>query len=72
MLSEALYIMDKNTERLMVTQLQEEVAAARAEVDAAIAERDKAVAKADAMSAELQELRAYALAHGYQQETEHT
>ena len=82
MLSEALYIMDKNTERLMVTQLQEEVEAARAEVDAVTAERDAAVAEADAMAAErdaavaeadamtaeLQKLRAYAVAHGYHED----
>lgn len=79
MLSEALYIMDKNTERLMVTQLQEEVEAARAEVDAVTAKLDAAVAEADAVAAErdameveLQKFRAYALAHGYQEETEQT
>ena len=36
MLSKELYIMDKNMERLMVSQLQEEVTAAKAERDEAV------------------------------------
>lgn len=72
MLSEALYIMDKNTERLMVTRLQEEVDAVTAERDAAVAEVDTVTAERDAAVAELQKLRAYALAHGYQEEAEQT
>ena len=54
MLSKELYIMDKNMERLMVSQLQEEVTAEKARADkaeekanAAVAERDEAVAKAE-------------------------
>ena len=47
MLSKELYIMDKNMERLMVSQLQEEVTAAKARADAAVAERDKIVAERD-------------------------
>ena len=47
MLSKELYIMDKNMERLMVSQLQEEVTAEQARADAAVAERDKIVAERD-------------------------
>ena len=47
MLSKELYIMDKNMERLMVSQLQEEVTAEKARADAAVAERDKIVAERD-------------------------
>ena len=47
MLSKELYIMDKNMERLMVSQLQEEVTAAKAERDKIVAERDEAVAERD-------------------------
>ncbi|MGN0388258.1 MAG: hypothetical protein ACI4ER_05545, partial [Suilimivivens sp.] len=46
MLSKELYIMDKNMERLMVSQLQEEVTAAKAE-------RDEAVAKANEIATKL-------------------
>lgn len=53
MLSEALYIMDKNTERLMVTELQEEVAAEKA--------------RADAAEVRLQEVLAFAREHGYRE-----
>lgn len=53
----------------MVTQLQKEVEATRAEMDTMAAKLDVAVKEADAMAAELQKLRAYALAHGYQEET---
>ncbi|MGN0167763.1 MAG: hypothetical protein ACI4AB_06965, partial [Acetatifactor sp.] len=47
-----LYIMDKNMERLMVSQLQEEVTAAKAERDKIVAERDEAVAERDEAIAE--------------------
>ena len=47
MLSKELYIMDKNMERLMVSQLQEEVTAAKAERDKIVAERNEAVAERD-------------------------
>ena len=52
MLSKELYIMDKNMERLMVSQLQEEVTAAKAERDKVVAERDEAVAKVHEAEAE--------------------
>ena len=55
MLSKELYIMDKNMERLMVSQLQEEVTAAKAERDKIVAERDEAEAKATAAEAERDE-----------------
>ena len=45
MLSEELYIMDKNMERLMVSELKEEAEQAKSELEAARAERDKAVAE---------------------------
>ena len=45
MLSKELYIMDKNMERLMVSQLQDEVTAAKAERDEVAAERDEAITK---------------------------
>lgn len=51
MLSEELYIMDKNMERMMVTELQQEVDTVKAE-KAATEER-------------LQQVLAYAIAHGY-------
>ena len=64
MFSEALYIMDLNTERLMVTELQEEVdslknavteqATALAEKDSALAEKDSALAEQAKLIAELQ------------------
>ena len=60
MLSKELYIMDKNMERLMVSQLQDEVIAAKAERDEAEAkaniaeaERDEAVAKANEIATKL-------------------
>ena len=40
MLSKELYIMDKNMERLMVSQLQEEVTAEKARADEAEIQRD--------------------------------
>ena len=52
MLSEELYIMGKNMERMMVSELQDEVNALKAE-------RDDAEEK-------FQQLLAYAKAHGYQ------
>lgn len=72
MLSEELYRMDKNTERLMVEELQEEVAAVKAERNALAAKMativDSAEARADLVEAKLKEVHAYALEHGYQQE----
>lgn len=56
MLSEELYIMDKNMERLMVTELQEEVAAVKAQRDAA--------------EAKLQEVLSFAREHGYKDNSE--
>ena len=50
MFSEELYIMDRNTERLMVTELEETVA----EKDSIIAEKDNVIAEKDALIAELQ------------------
>lgn len=58
MLSEELYIMDKNMERMMVTELQQEVDTLKAEADTAKA------AKA-ATEERLQQVLAYAIAHGY-------
>lgn len=78
MLSEELNMMDKNTERLMVEELQEEVAAIKAERDAlatkmaALVDSAEAAAankaRADLAEAKLKEVLAYALEHGYQQE----
>ena len=45
MLSKELYIMDKNMERLMVSQLQEEVTAAKSRADAAEVKAFEAVTK---------------------------
>ena len=45
MLSKELYIMDKNMERLMVSQLQEEVTAEKARADAAEVKASEAVTK---------------------------
>ncbi len=63
MFSEALYILDRNTERLMVDELQEERDEAIAKLDAATAkldgtttERDKATAERDAAYARIAEL----------------
>lgn len=47
MLSEELYIMDKNLERLMVAELQEEVSEAIARRDNAVAAMNEAVAALD-------------------------
>ncbi len=52
MLSEALYIMDRNMERLMVEEMKEEVAYAQAEVKAARAEANAAKTEANAAKAE--------------------
>ncbi|MBO5054804.1 MAG: PD-(D/E)XK nuclease family transposase [Lachnospiraceae bacterium] len=52
MLSEALFIMDKNMERMMVTELQEEVEAVKAERKSLEAERDAAVTERDVAAAE--------------------
>ena len=45
MLSKELYIMDKNMERLMVSQLQDEVSAEKARADAAEVKASEAVTK---------------------------
>lgn len=50
MLSEALYIMDRNMERLMVEEMKEEVANAKAEYRVAV-ERAQAKAKAEIKAA---------------------
>ena len=50
MFSQELYIMDRNTERMMVTELQEKVA----EMGNALAEKDNALAEKDKLIAELQ------------------
>ena len=55
MLSKELYIMDKNMERLMVSQLQEEVTAEKARADAAEVKASEAVTKANAAKAERDE-----------------
>ncbi len=82
MLSEALYIMDKNMERMMVTELQDEVNALMAERNTVIAERDSAMAARDsaiaerdsikaeylAVNAKLQRILEYLKLHGYQDE----
>ncbi len=47
MLSRELYIMDKNMERLMVAQLQEEVNTEKRRADTVTIERDNAVAERD-------------------------
>ena len=82
MLSEALYIMDKNMERMMVTELQEEVSTLKIERDtvkaelnafkseraAAKAELDASKAECDAAKTKLQQVLDFAIAHGYQDE----
>lgn len=52
MLSKELYIMDRNLERLMVEEAQEEAANAKAELDATKAELDVAVVNLDHAVAE--------------------
>ena len=52
MLSEALYIMDRNMERLMVEEMKEEVANAKAEAKAAREEADSAKREANAAKEE--------------------
>ncbi|MGN1180325.1 MAG: PD-(D/E)XK nuclease family transposase [Suilimivivens sp.] len=52
MLSEELYIMDKNMERLMVSELKEEAEQAKAELENAKAEKAKIVAERDSVLAE--------------------
>ena len=57
MFSQELYIMDRNMERLMVTELQEQVAEkdnALAEKDNALAEKDNTIAEQAKLIAELQ------------------
>ncbi len=67
MLSEALYIMDKNMERMMVTDLQEKVDTLKAERDVIIAERDVIMSELDATEIKLQQVLSYARAHGYEE-----
>ena len=52
MLSKELYIMDKNMERLMVAELQEEVIATKAELEKAKAETEKVKADSERLQAE--------------------
>lgn len=77
MLSEALSIMDKNMERMMVTELQEEVEAVRAEkkaleakLNTAVTARDKAAAEKKRLEVKFQEILGYAKAHGYKETSE--
>ena len=72
MLSEELYIMTKNLERMMITDLQDEVNALKAKSDSIEAERDAIEAEKETIKAErdaaekkVQQLLAYAKAHGY-------
>ncbi len=58
MSSEELNMMDRNTERLMVEELQEEVAAIKAE-------RDRVAIRADNAELKLREVLTYAFEHGY-------
>ena len=74
MLSKELYIMDRNEERMMVTELQEEVASAKAEAESAIAERDAVKSAYRSLKDENTSLRdqndkllAWAKEHGYQE-----
>lgn len=69
MLSEALYIMDKNMERMMVTELQEKISTLKVEQDIVKAECDTAKSERDAARAKLQQVLDYAKAHGYQDES---
>lgn len=68
MLSEALYIMDKNMERLMVTELQEEVAMERKRADMAEKKAAEAAETLNAANEQLKKLLEYAKAHGYKEE----
>lgn len=79
MFSEELYIMDRNTERLMVTELQEEVAMERRRADMAeqkAAEAEKMLTETEKMAAEklnaankqFEKLLEFAKAHGYKEE----
>lgn len=70
MLSEALFIMDKNMERMMVTELQEEVEAVKAERNTAKAERDAAVSEKQILEAKFQKILDYAKEHGYEDVSE--
>lgn len=69
MLSEALYIMDKNMERMMITELQEKVGTLKVERDAVKAECDAIKSERDSAQAKLQQVLDYAKAHGYQDES---
>lgn len=68
MLSEALYIMDKNMERLMVTELQEELAMEKNRADMAEKAEKETAEKLNAANEQLQKLLKYAKAHGYKEE----
>lgn len=52
MLSEELYIMDKNMERLMVSELKEEAEQAKSELEMAKAELNDIIAERDKTTAE--------------------
>lgn len=52
MLSEELYIMDKNMERLMVSELKEETEQAKSELEMAKAELNDIIAERDKTTAE--------------------
>ena len=65
MLSEELYIMTKNLERMMITDLQDEVNALKAKSDSIEAEKETIKAERDAAEKKVQQLLAYAKAHGY-------
>ena len=74
MLSKELYIMDRNEERMMVTELQEEVEVSKAEAESAKAEAKSAKAERDAVMSENRslidknaKLLAWAKEHGYQE-----
>ena len=67
MLSKELYIMDRNEERMMVTELQEEVEAAIAERDAIKAEIRSLKNECTILRDENAKLLAWAKEHGYQE-----
>lgn len=56
MLSEELYIMDKNMERLMVSELKEEAEQAKSELEMAKAELQEARAEKAKVAAELNDI----------------
>lgn len=67
MLSKELYIMDRNTERLMVTELQEEVEASLAREKAALAKVEAAQTENTALKDKNAKLLSWAREHGYQE-----